>query len=163
GAVTDIFPGAREARDIEVLFVEDEVAHQAGVRVDSGADHQAAGECFGGVDVEIDTAIVTRNNLVGYIAWRRGQDARADVRLRHGGACWNGAAGDISWAERVCCTGGDSRGWIELRRRAVLWGRRRLGVCGRLAVCGLAVGRLAVWWLAGSSVVARWWRGSIRI
>jgi hypothetical protein len=61
-AVLDVVPTAGQPEDVEVLLVDDDVADEAGVGVDTGPDHQAAGLRLLGVDVEDHVGLVAREH-----------------------------------------------------------------------------------------------------
>ncbi len=56
-ATGEVVPRARQTRDIEVLFVEDEITDQTGVGVDAGANLQSAGHGFRRGDIQIDRRV----------------------------------------------------------------------------------------------------------
>ena len=52
-AFEEVGEAGREAEDVEVAFVEDDAADEAGVGVDAGAEHEAAGAGFLDLDEDV--------------------------------------------------------------------------------------------------------------
>ena len=63
GAVADVVPAPRQAGDVEVLLVDDDVADETGIGVDAGTDHEAAGLRFLGVDIDDDIRLLAGEHL----------------------------------------------------------------------------------------------------
>ena len=176
-AAGEVVPTGGQAGPVEVLLVEQDLAHEAGVGVDGDADHQPAGLRFVELDVDVDEPIgIERRERIGSGLGKQLRIAelrvdRRDVRIGRqrlpgselrrravfGGAAYCGAG--------IVSTGGGGRVLLRCshRRRAEWRGCGRCLDGHHLRRCGGRGGRQlwlgdrgltdSVWVAAGRSGV----------